>query len=79
MNNFRLYESICEMAQNFRKAIVVRDIVGYWVRDKECSAGMQRNPCVSSSLKGALERLGSRWEDNIKVDDRIYFVSISSG
>jgi len=40
---------------------------------------MQRNPCLSSSLKGALERLGSRCEDNIKVDIRLYCVSISSG
>lgn len=40
---------------------------------------MQKNPCLNSSLKGALERLGSRCEDIIKVDIRLYCVSISSG
>jgi len=61
------------------KIVVLADIVGYWVRGKESLAGMQRNPCLSSSLKCALGRLGTRWEDNIKMDIRIYCVSISSG
>ena len=59
------------------KIVVLRDIVGYWVRGKEALAGMQRNPCLSSSWKRVLERLGSRWEDNINLDIRIYCFSIS--
>jgi hypothetical protein len=42
------------------KLVVLRVIVGYWVRGKEGLAGMQRNPCLSSSLKSALQRLGGK-------------------
>ena len=52
---------------------VLRDIVGYRVEGKEGLAGKQRNHCLNSSLKGALERPRSRWENNIKVDCFMFF------